>query len=553
MNRFQQWLIAVLTALVTSACASVPASSSPEPWFSQAEIDQMLAPVALYPDSVLSHVLIAATYPLEVVQAARWSRDNPGLNGELAVDAVENQDWDPSVKALVAFPELLKRMDDDIEWTQRLGDAFLVQEADVVAAIQHLRDQAYASGHLRSDEHVRVVRETEVIYIEPVQTRTVYVPYYDPRVVYGRWRWTSYPPVYWHHPPRYVSGVSFYWGPAYRIAPTFYFSSFHWSRKQVVVVNHHHYHGDRHFRSGREVASYRGARHWQHNPHHRRGVNYHRGVSENHFVEPSTAATRGQSSTPRIVRQRGQQREWAADQRRSLNLREQSASQTTPQRSSMTGTRQSQASSTTQAAASESRQAPRRALQSSQNSVSERSAATQATPNSRERVQRSQPQLRERLSSQRAPERSLGVRSTSSERAASPTSTPSRRAGIELPDSISGSRQAPRTRATTPTRGTPVPAASRPVTPSRSTPSSSSPVRSAPTQAAPVPSAPVRSAPSQSAPARTAPSSPASEPRRKSTPQRAAPAPRTRNTAPARSEGRVRSRTRDGGEQRRQR
>ena len=310
MNRFQQLIIVALTAVVASACASVPASSSQEPWFSQAEIDQMLAPVALYPDSVLSHVLIAATYPLEVVQAARWSRENPGLDGEVAVAAVEYQDWDPSVKALVAFPELLRRMDDDIAWTQRLGDAFLVQEADVVASIQHLRDQAYASGHLRSNEHVRVVRETKVIYIEPVRTRTVYVPYYDPRVVYGSWHWSAYPPVYWHHPPRYVSGVSFYWGPAYRIAPTFYFSSFHWSRKQVVVVNHHHhYHRDRHFHSGRDVANYREARHWQHNPHHRRGVNYHRGVSENRFVERSTNSTRAQASAPRAMRQRGQQRE----------------------------------------------------------------------------------------------------------------------------------------------------------------------------------------------------------------------------------------------------
>ncbi len=548
MNRFQQLLIAALTAVVTTACASVPASSQ-EPWFSQAEIDQMLAPVALYPDSVLSHVLIAATYPLEVVQAARWSRENPGLDGEVAVAAVEYQDWDPSVKALVAFPELLKRMDDDIGWTQRLGDAFMVQEADVVASIQHLRDQAYASGHLRSNEHVRVVRETKVIYIEPVRTRTVYVPYYDPRVVYGSWRWSAYPPVYWHHPPRYVSGVSFYWGPAYHIAPSFYFSSFHWSRQQVVVVNHNHYYGGRHFRSGREVANYREARHWRHNPHHRRGVSYHRGVADNRFVErstTSTTSTRGQASAPRELRQRSQQREWAADQRRSLNLREQSSSQANQQRSSATNQRRSQAVATARSNGSTERSDSRRAVQARQSTPAQGStstraqgrASTQPTLNSRERVQRSQPQLQERLGRERSPERSQRVAPSSSSRPA-----PTRRAGIEIPDSMSASRDMPRSRSSAPSRNSraPEPAAPRPVMPSRS-----APVRSAPAQSAPSRSAPIRSAPSRSAPA---PSSMPSAP----PPQRSAPAQRTRGSAPSRSETRSRASSRDGGEQRRQR
>src|SRR5690606_9466242 len=100
--------------------------------FTAAELDQMLAPVALYPDTVLSHVLIASTYPLEVVQADRWTRENPGLETEAAVAAVENQDWDPSVKALVAFPQVLDRMSADLAWTQRLGDAFLADEGAVM-------------------------------------------------------------------------------------------------------------------------------------------------------------------------------------------------------------------------------------------------------------------------------------------------------------------------------------------------------------------------------------------------------------------------------------
>jgi len=329
--------------------------------FTPAELDSILAPIALYPDSVLSHVLIASTYPLEVIQAARWSRDNPGLDGELAVSAVEDFDWDPSVKALTAFPELLARMDEDIEWTQQIGDAFLVQEGEVIAAIQGLRDRAYAQGHLRSDEHVRVVREERVIYIEPVRTRTVYIPYYDPYVVYGNWWWDGYPPYRWRH-PRYHAGISFYWGSGFRIAPTFYFSSFHWSRQRVVVVHHHHY-PRRHFRSGRDVARYREARHWRHDPHHRRGVAYHRQLDDSRFI---ARASRAERRAERHARPVVDQRRWAQAQRRDLNLRQR-----------QTGEGQAQAiqrrSERAQARAETRQQSSRRTIQS-QREPSARSA-----------------------------------------------------------------------------------------------------------------------------------------------------------------------------------
>jgi len=284
--------------------------------FTPAELDSILAPIALYPDSVLSHVLIASTYPLEVIQAARWTRDNPGLDGELAVAAVEDFDWDPSVKALTAFPELLARMDEDIEWTQQIGDAFLIQEASVVAAIQGLRDRAYAQGHLRTNDHVRVVREERVIYIEPARTRYVYVPYYDPLVVYGRWWWDAYPPYRWRH-PRYHTGISFYWGSGFRIAPTFYFSSFHWSHRRVVVVHHHHY-PRQHFRSGREVARYHRAAHWRHDPHHRRGVQYRHRVQDKRLVEQRAGQTRRTDPRQHSV---VDQRRWASSRRNELDLR----------------------------------------------------------------------------------------------------------------------------------------------------------------------------------------------------------------------------------------
>lgn len=265
--------------LTLMLAVAVPAVAEDElvETYSTAELDQMLAPIALYPDTVLSHVLIAATYPLEIIQAYRWSQDHPDLTGADAVTAVELQDWDPSVKALVAFPEVLRRMNDDLAWTQRLGEAFLLQEEEVIASVQGLRERAYAAGNLNSDEHVEVVRDDNVIVVEPARPEVIYVPYYDTRVVYGSWHWSAYPPVYWSYPTGFHVGLNYWWGHGHRITPSwFYISSFHWSRRHVVVVNHHrHYKRPRpYFRSGRELVRYDGVRRWSHNPRHRRGAGY---------------------------------------------------------------------------------------------------------------------------------------------------------------------------------------------------------------------------------------------------------------------------------------
>jgi len=241
--------------------------------FSQAQLDAMLAPIALYPDTVLSHVLIASTYPLEIVEADRWARNHPNLKGDDAVAAVDNQDWDPSVKALVAFPDILQRMSEDLDWTQRLGDAFLADEERVMDSIQTLRNRAYDSGNLDKVDHVRVVREEKVIVIEPSVERVVYVPAYDTRVVYGNWWWPDYPPVYWHYPSSYVFVSGFYWGPRVYIGPRFYFSACHWHDRRVVVVDHYHSHPR--FYDSRSIVRYEGARHWNHDPVHRRGVAYY--------------------------------------------------------------------------------------------------------------------------------------------------------------------------------------------------------------------------------------------------------------------------------------
>jgi hypothetical protein len=232
---------ALLTAMLTLGLTGPAALAEERQRFTQAELDQMLAPIALYPDSLLAQILMAATYPLEVVQAARWSRANSYLAGEDAVRAVEPMDWDPSVKSLVAFPQILDRMDDQLDWTRRLGDAFIAQEWQVMDTIQDLRRRADAAGNLAPGEEMQVVHDDGYLGIEPASPQAIYVPYYDPLIVYGTWWWPAHRPVHWapwpgHHvrkayAPRYV------WGKAVVFRTGFFFGSFSWPQRHVVIVH----------------------------------------------------------------------------------------------------------------------------------------------------------------------------------------------------------------------------------------------------------------------------------------------------------------------------
>ena len=183
--------------------------------FNQGELDAMLAPIALQPDGVVSQVLIAATYPDEVAAAAQWSRANPHLRGEDAVRAVHNEPWDPAVKALVAFPELLARMNESPQWLHDLGEAFTVQQPQVMDTVQGLRRRAQAAGNLPSSNDYAVYEQDQAIVVEP-RSQIVYVRYYDPYVVYGPWWWPYYRPVFWTPwapRPVYVTHGFFYAKP----------------------------------------------------------------------------------------------------------------------------------------------------------------------------------------------------------------------------------------------------------------------------------------------------------------------------------------------------
>jgi len=209
--------------IAASAPASSPRASNP---FSKEQLEQLLSPIALYPDSLLSQVLMAATYPADVAEAAKWSKANKDMKGDPAVQAVQNQNWDPSVQSLAAFPQVLQAMGDQPDWVQNLGDAFLASSKDVLDAVQRLRAKAQQQGNLKSTEQQTVTVEEAapqqtVIKIEPAQPDVIYVPAYDPTVVYGVWPYPYYPPYYWPPYPYYYPGwypgafaAGVFWGAA---------------------------------------------------------------------------------------------------------------------------------------------------------------------------------------------------------------------------------------------------------------------------------------------------------------------------------------------------
>ena len=229
MRRLAAWLL--LTLMTLPAFAQAPART-----YNQPELDALLAPVALYPDALLSHILVAATYPEDLREAADWSRANGHLSGQQAVEAAEPMPWHPSVKALVATPELLARMDESPQWTADLAAAFVNQEPYVMDTVQALRRRAQASGHLESTPEYQVQRQGHAIAVYPAHPHVVYVRYYDPYVVYGPWWWHSYRPVYWR--PWYAR-------PAVHVSSGFFRGSVDWHRRHVHRVTHHHHHHHR--------------------------------------------------------------------------------------------------------------------------------------------------------------------------------------------------------------------------------------------------------------------------------------------------------------------
>jgi uncharacterized membrane protein YgcG len=281
MRRLFVLLILCLTAL--SGVARAQDQASP---FKPEEIEALVAPIALYPDDLLSQVLMASTYPLEVVQAARWVKANPNVKGEAAVKAVENQSWDVSVKSLVAFPQALEPMNEKLDWTQKLGDAFLADQKSVLDAVQRLRKRAEDSGNLQSNEQQKVSVEQEaqqtVIKVVPADPQVIYVPAYNPTVVYGVWAYPAYPPYYWPPYPYYYPGGAFVrgfaWGAGVAAAGAI-FGGCNWGRGDVNINVNRATNIDRNFNR----TNVGGGGKWQHDASHRKGVSYRDSVSREKY------------------------------------------------------------------------------------------------------------------------------------------------------------------------------------------------------------------------------------------------------------------------------
>ncbi len=248
---------------------------------SQDQLDGLLAPIALYPDELLTQVLIAATYPLEVVEAARFVKQNPTLRGQALEDALKDRAWDPSVLSLTAFPQVLDMMNDKLEWTQRLGDAFLADEAGVMRTVQSLRQRAVQAGNLNSNEQQRVVVQEKIIVIEPAQPQYVYVPVYNPTIIFGPWwapayrPWYWYPPPIWGYPPAPPSWgftAGFFWGSAWAVNYNNWgWARPNWGRNNINININNNYWFNRPQYRDRYPG---GSGNWSHAPEHRRGVAY---------------------------------------------------------------------------------------------------------------------------------------------------------------------------------------------------------------------------------------------------------------------------------------
>jgi hypothetical protein len=259
------FLICLLTLFAVEAAAQAPEPNRGP--FPQAQLDAMLAPIALYPDSLLSQVMMAASYPRDVAEAARWSRENPELRGAEAVSAVQNSSWDPSVVSLAAFPQILAMMAERPQWTEDLGAAFVGQQREVMDTVQQLRARADAAGTLKSDDHMLVDRRGYDYAIEPASPETMYVPYYDPRQAYGNWQWPDAPPVYWNPWPGYSYAYGYDglgWGYGITVGPGFWFGALDWPHRYVHYSSYRPWYHRGNFHGG-DRWHHDGSQRWANN------------------------------------------------------------------------------------------------------------------------------------------------------------------------------------------------------------------------------------------------------------------------------------------------
>ena len=290
--------------------------------FSQAELDQLVAPIALYPDALLAQILMASTYPAQVVEAVEWSEANPERDGDDAVESVQEKSWDPSVMSLVAFPQVMRMMGEQPDWVQRLGDAFLADSEAVMDAVQKLRKKAKEEGNLETTEQQTVVVEqpssTEtIIIVEPADPDVVYVPVYNPTVVYGAWWWPNYVPWYYYPSGYYGFGSAVIRGIGFGIGvgiTNALWGGCRWGRGDIDIdINRY----NRINVNRNRIGSGNQRAKWKHNPSNRRGTPYRDSKTRKRFADK-----RGGAEGRREFRGRDAQRDKArlALENRGVNL-----------------------------------------------------------------------------------------------------------------------------------------------------------------------------------------------------------------------------------------
>jgi len=294
MNRGSgsNWLRIITVAICMSASPfTVYAQNSYEDGdeinsYSQGELSQLLAPIALYPDQLVGQILMASTYPLDVVEAQRWLEipQNAGLRGNQLEAALEQQDWDPSVKSLVQFPQIISMLDKNIKWTQSLGDAFLDDEDGVMDTIQQLRAQAQVTGALAPSAQQNVTMDNNDIIIQPTNPQTIYIPSYNPSVVYGNWAYPQYPPYYFPSASGVYSNSYISYGAAVSVIPLYWgWNRWDWRNHRIHIDNDH-------FRRINRNRAPVFVDTWRHDPGHRGGIPYHRNrvnYTETHVTNPA--------------------------------------------------------------------------------------------------------------------------------------------------------------------------------------------------------------------------------------------------------------------------
>jgi hypothetical protein len=298
--------VLLVAGMGTVALAQTPNTPPPARAQSQTlapqQLDNLAAPIALYPDPLLGQVLAACTYPVELVEAQQWLQANGNLHGQQLTDAARQQNWDASIQALVAMPDVLAKLNQDIQWTTDLGNAFLAQPADVMAAVQRLRARAQSNGRLQSNQQETVTTETQngqqAIEIQPADPQIMYVPTYDPSYVWGASEWGAYPPLYY---PAYGFG----WYPGFNIGLCFggwgggggggwgWGWGPNWFGGGLFInggfFNRYGY-GFGGGYGGRFGAGFRGTTAWAHDASHRMGVGYSTGALNSRYGAASQAS-----------------------------------------------------------------------------------------------------------------------------------------------------------------------------------------------------------------------------------------------------------------------